>query len=140
MAGADLAAHPVVGLADIVRLINRFPHLTSEAVFAGSADFFIPHLHGLPAGGAVDQPVEQVVEGTGIAFHNGRFAVNEFLYLFPFLRRHNGLMAALDDFPILTGDNVIGVGADAFLMRPKDQMCALIEGIPQDMADPCAPP
>ena len=24
-------------------------------------------------------------------------------------------MAALDDFPILTGDNVIGVGADAFL-------------------------
>ena len=35
-------------------------------------------------------------------------------------------MAALDDFPILTGDNVIGVGADAFLMRPKDQMCAFI--------------
>ena len=126
---------PVVGLADIVRLVNRFPHLAGEAVLSGSADLFIPHLHGLPAGGAVDQPVEQVVEGAGIAFHNGWPAVNEFLHLFPFLRRHNRLMAALNDFPLLTGDNVIGVGADAFLVRPKDQMCAFIEGIPQDMAD-----
>ena len=48
MAGADLATHPIVGLADIVRLVNRLPHLTSEAVLAGSADFFISHLHGLP--------------------------------------------------------------------------------------------
>ena len=31
--------------------------------------------------------------------------------------------------------NIIGVGADALLVRPKDQMCAFIEGIPQDMAD-----
>ena len=37
------------------------------------------------------------------------------------------------------GDNVIGVGADALLVRPKDQMCALIKGIPQDMTDPCPP-
>ena len=79
--------------------------------------------------------MEQVVEGTGIAFHNGWLAVNEFLYLLPFLRRYNGLMAALDHFPLVTGDNVIGVGADALLMRPKDQMCALVKGIPQDMAD-----
>ena len=112
---------PVVGLADIVRLVNRLPHFAGEAVLPGSADLFIPHLHGLPAGGAVDQPVEQVIEGAGIAFHNGRPAVNEFLHLFPFLRRHNGLMAALDHFPLVTGNNVIGVGADAFLMCPKDQ-------------------
>ena len=44
-------------------------------------------------------------------------------------------MAALDHFPLVTGDNIIGVGADALLVRPKDQMCAFIEGIPQDMAD-----
>ena len=43
-------------------------------------------------------------------------------------------MAALNDLPFLTGDNVIGVGADAFLMCPADKMCALIKGIPQDMA------
>ena len=95
MAGTDLAAHPVVGLADIVRLINRLPHLAGEAIFSGSAYFLIPHLHGLPTGGAVDQPVEQVVEGTGIAFHNGWLAVNEFLYLLPFLRRYNGLIPGL---------------------------------------------
>ena len=41
----------------------------------------------------------------------------------------------LDHFPLVTGDNIIGVGADALLVRPKDQMCAFIEGIPQDMAD-----
>ena len=140
MAGTDLTAHPVVCLADIIRLVNRFPHLAGEAVLSGSAHLFISHLHGLPAGGTVDQTVKQVVEGAGIAFHNGWLAVNEFLYLFPFLRRHNGLMAALDDFPVLTGDNVISVGADAFLVCPADKMCALIKGIPQDMADPCAPP
>ena len=64
----------------------------------------------------------------------------DFLHLFPFLRRHNRLMAALNDLPFLTGDNVIGIGADAFLVRPADKMCALIKGISQDMADPCAPP
>ena len=45
----------------------------------------------------------------------------------PFLRRHNRLMAALDHFPLVTGDNVISVGADALLVCPKDQMCALIK-------------
>ena len=134
MAGTDLAAHAVVGLADIVRLVNRLPHFAGEAVLPGSAHFLIPHLHGLPAGGAVDQTVEQIIKGAGIPL-NGRPAVNEFLHLFPFLRRHNGLMAALDHFPLVTGNNVIGVGADAFLMRPKDQMCALIEWISQDVTD-----
>ena len=64
----------------------------------------------------------------------------DFLHLFPFLRRHNRLMAALNDLSFLTGDNVIGIGADAFLVRPADKMCALIKGISQDMADSCAPP
>ena len=83
--------------------------------------------------------MEQIIEGTGVSL-NGRPAVNDFLHLFPFFRRHNRLMAALNHFPLVTGDNVIGVGADALLVRPKDQMCALIKGIPQDMADPCPAP
>ena len=37
---------------------------------------------------------------------NGRSAVNQFLHLLPFLRRHNGLVAALDHFPLVTGNNV----------------------------------
>ena len=140
MAGTGVLAQPVVSLADIVCPVNRLPHFAGEAVLPGSADLFIPHLHGLPAGGAVDKPVEQVIEGAGVAFHNGWPAVNDVLYLFPFLRRHNRFVAALDDLPILTGDNVISVGADAFLVCPADKMCAFIKGISQDMADPCAPP
>ena len=139
MAGTGVLAQPVVGLADIVCLVNRFPHLAGKTVLPGSADLFIPH-HGLPAGGAVDKPVEQVIEGAGVAFHNGWPAVNDFLHLFPFLRRHNRFVAALDDLPILTGDNVISIGTDAFLVCPADKMCAFIKGIPQDMADPCASP
>ena len=76
--------------------------------------------------------VERVVEGRN--YLNGPYAVNQFLHLFPFLRRHQRLMAPLNHFPTGHGDNVIGVGADALLVRPKDQMCAFIEGIPQDMA------
>ena len=135
MAGADLTTHPVVGLADIIRLVNRLPHLAGESVLPSPAHFFIPHLHGLPAGSTVDQPVEQIIKGAGVAFHNGGPAVNDFLHLLPFLRRHNRFVAALNHFPVLTGDNVIGVGADAFLMCPADKMCTFIKGISQDMAD-----
>ena len=140
MAGTHLAAHTVVGLADIIRLVNRFPHLAGKTILPGSADLFIPHLHGLPAGGAVDKPVKQVIEGAGVACHNGWPAVNDLLHLFPFLRRHNRFVATLNDLPFLTGDNVISVRADAFLMCPADKMCALIKGISQNMTDPCASP
>ena len=71
VAGTGVLTQPVVGLADIVCPVNRLPHFAGEAVLAGSADLFIPHLHGFPAGGAVDQPMEQVIEGAGVAFHNG---------------------------------------------------------------------
>jgi len=135
MAGTGVLTQPVVGLADIVCLINRLPHLAGEPVLSGSTDLFISHLHGLPAGGTVDQPVEQVIEGAGVAFHNGWPAVNDFLHLFPFLRRHDRFMAVLYDLPFLTWDDVISVGADAFLMCPADKMCALIKWITQDMAD-----
>ena len=77
MAGAGVLAQPVVGLADIIRLVNRLPHLAGKTVFSGSAHLFIPHLHGLSAGSTVNDTVEQVIEGTGVAFHNGRSAVND---------------------------------------------------------------
>ena len=84
--------------------------------------------------------VEQVIEGTGVAFHNGRSAVNDFLHLLPFFRGDDCFMAILDNFPVLTRDNVIGVGANPFLMCPADQMCALIKRVSQDMADSCTSP
>ena len=140
MAGAGVLAQPVVGLADIIRLVNRLPHLAGKTVFSGSAHLFIPHLHGLSAGSTVNDTVEQVIEGTGVAFHNGRSAVNDFLHLLPFFRGDDCFMAILDNFPVLTRDNVIGVGTNPFLMCPADQMCALIKGIPQDMADSCTSP
>ena len=128
MAGAGVFAQPVVGLTDIIRLINRLPLLVDKAVFSSSANLFVPHLHRFSAGGTVDNTVEQVVEGAGIAFHNRRPAIHDCLHLFPFLRRHNRFMAALNDFPDLTENDVIGVEYP-FLVRPKNQMSTSIKRI-----------
>ena len=76
MAGAGVFAQPVVGLADIIRLINRLPLLAGKAVFTSSANLFIPHLHGFPTGGAVDNAVEQIIERAGVSLHNGWSAVD----------------------------------------------------------------
>ena len=84
--------------------------------------------------------MEQVIEGAGVPLHDGRAAVNQFLHLLPVLRAYDGFMAALKDFPFLTGNDVIGIGADSLLVRPADKMCALVKRVPQDMANPCAPP
>ena len=46
--------------------------------------------------------------------------VNDFLHLLPFFRGDDCFMAILDNFPVLTRDNVIGVGANPFLMCPAD--------------------
>ena len=128
MAGAGVFAQPIVGLADIIRLINRFSHLAGKAVFAGSADLLITHLHRFPTGGAVDNAVEQIVEGAGVAFHNRGPAIHDCLHLFSFPRCHNRFMAALNDFPDLTENDVIGVEYP-FLVRPKNQMSTSIKRI-----------
>ena len=140
MAGTGVLAQPVIGLADIIRLINRFPLFAGKTVLSGSANLFIPHLHGLSASRTINDTVEQVIKGAGVALHNGWSAVNDFLHLLPFFRGDDCFMAILDNFPVLTRDNVIGVGTNPFLMCPADQMCALIKGIPQDMADSCTSP
>lgn len=44
-------------------------------------------------------------------------------------------MTVLNDFPFLTRNDVIGVGTNPFLVRPKDQMSTFVKGISQDMAD-----
>ena len=67
VSGVGLAAHTVVDLANITRLVNRLPHLTSETVLPDLANLLIPHLHRLPPGDAVDQPVKQVIEDACIA-------------------------------------------------------------------------
>ena len=140
MAGAGILAQPVVGLANIIRLINRLPNLAGKTVLSGSSNLFIPHLHGFSTGRTVNDAVEQIVKRTGIAFHNSWSTVNDFPYLLPFFRGYDCFMAILDNFSILTRDNVIGVGANPFLMCPADQMCALIKRVSQDMADSCTSP
>lgn len=126
---------PIVGLADIIRLINGFSLLTSKMILICSPDLFVPHLHGLSASGAVDNTVEQVVKRAGVSLHNWRSAVNQILNLFPFFRGNDGFVTVLNDFPFLTGIDVIGVGANPFLVRPKNQMSTFIKGIPHDMTD-----
>lgn len=126
MAGAGVLPQPVIRLADIIRLVYRLPFLAGKAVLPGSAYLLIAYLPGLPAGGVVDNAMEQVVEGAGVPLHDRRAAVNEFLHLLPVLRAYDGFMAALKHFPFLTWDDVIGIGADSLLVRPADQMESLI--------------
>ena len=95
--------------------VYKRQHLAGKAVFASSANLLIPHLHRFPTGGAVDNAMEQVVEGAGISFHNRWPAIYDCLYLFPFLRCHNRFMTTLNDFPVLTGNDVIGVGRKRIL-------------------------
>ncbi len=63
---------PVVDLAEIIRLVNRFPFLTGKPVLPFPSDLFIACLHGFPTGSAVDNAMEQVVEGAGVPLHNRR--------------------------------------------------------------------
>lgn len=44
-------------------------------------------------------------------------------------------MTVFNDFPFLTENDVIDVGANAFLVCPKNQMRTFIKGISQDMTD-----
>lgn len=44
-------------------------------------------------------------------------------------------MTILNNFPFLTRNDVIGVGTNPLLVRPKNQMSTLIKGISQDMTD-----
>lgn len=125
MAGAHLVAHTVVGLTDIICLVNRFPLLVGKAVFASSTDLFIPHLHGFSTGGAVDNAVEQIVERAGITFHYRLPTIHDCLHLLPFFRCHNCFMATLNDFPVLTRNDIIGVGSNPFLLCTKNQLSTL---------------
>lgn len=68
MAGAGILAQPVVGLANIIRLINRLPNLAGKTVLSGSSNLFIPHLHGFSTGRTVNDAVEQIVKGQELPF------------------------------------------------------------------------
>ena len=114
-------------------LFNRFPLFAGKTVLSGSANLFIPHLHGLSASRTINDTIEQVIKGAGVAIHNGWSAVNDFLHLLPFFRGDDCFMAILDNFPVLTRDNVISVGLNPFLMLIKTfqqgihiQLCMII--------------
>ena len=140
VAGAGVLPQPVISLADIVCLVYRLPLFPSKPVLPGSPDLLITHLHGFSACSAIDNAMKKIVKRAGVPFHNCRPAVNDLLHLFPLRRCDDCFMAALDHFPVLTGNDIVRIGTDTLLMRPADQMCAFIKGIPQDMADPCAAP
>lgn len=81
-----------------------------------------------------------LMAGAGISLHDRWSAVNVFLHLLPFRNSDNRFMAVFQHFPILTGNEVYCTGADTFLMRPADQMCAFVKRIAQNMADSgCTP-
>ena len=79
--------------------------------------------------------MEQVVKRAGVSLHNGWSAVNQLLNLIPFFRGYDCFMTVFDDLPFLTRNNVIGVRANPFLVRPKNQVRTFVKGISQDMAD-----
>lgn len=89
-------------------------------------NLFVPHLHGLSTGGTVNDTVEQVVKRAGVSLHNGLSAVNQLLNLIPFFRGNDGFVTVLNDFPFFTRNDVINIGANPFLVRPKNEMSTFI--------------
>ena len=135
MTGTGVFPKPVIGLANIICLINGFSLLTSETILVCSPDLFVPYLHGLSTGGTVNDTVEQVVKRAGVSLHGGLSAVNQLLNLIPFFRGNDGFVTVLNDFPFFTRNDVINIGANPFLVRPKNEMSTFIKRISQDMAD-----
>ena len=140
MAGAGVFPQPIIGLANIIRLVNRFPHFSSKAVLPGSADFLIAYLHGFPTGGAVDKAVKQIVKGAAIPLHDGRAAVNQLLHPVPLFPADNGLVAILDNLPLVTGDEVHRVGANGLLVALANHMIALIDRVTEHFSNHRAAP
>ena len=97
--------------------------------------YLLLHLHGFPTGGAVDNAVEQIVEGAGIAFHNRGPAIHDCLYLFPFLRCHNRLMTTLNDFPVLTGNDVIYFDQEGIILTNRFRRYSLRTNVDHDISN-----
>ena len=99
MAGTGVLTQPVVGLANVIRLINRFPLFAGKTVLSSSADLFVPYLHGLSTSRTITDTVKQVVEWAGVPLHNWWSAVNQLLNLIPFFRGYDCFMTVFNDFP-----------------------------------------
>jgi hypothetical protein len=102
--------------------------LTKPAIFRQQNRY----LHGLSIGSTANETVEQLVKRAGVSLHNWWSAVNQFLNLIPFFREYDCFMAVFNDFPFLMRNDIIGVGANPFLVYTKKQMSRLIKGISQD--------
>ena len=130
MTGAGIFTHTVVGLANIVCLVDRLPHFSGKTVLSRPANFLIAHLHGLPAGGAINKAMKQVVKWASVFSWDSRAAVNQLLHPIPLFPADNGLMAVLDDLPLVAGDKIVGVGTNRLLMALAYYMIAFINRIP----------
>ena len=74
--------------------------------------------------------MEQVVKRARFALHDRRPAVNDLLHPVPVFPRNDGFMRIFHDFPLIPGDDIVGVGTDALLVRAADYMIALVYRIP----------
>ena len=66
MAGAGVLSQAVIGLADVIRLVNRLPHFSGKAILSSPSYLLIAYLHGFSAGGAVNKTVEQIVKWASV--------------------------------------------------------------------------
>ena len=92
-----------------VRFVDGLPHFLCEAVRIRSSNFFIPRLHGLAAVRAIEQSVEEVIEGTGLSLHDRRPAVDDLLHPVPVFLRDDCFVTILKNLSFLTGNDVVGV-------------------------------
>ena len=140
VAGAGIFPQTVIGLANVIRLVNRFPYLSGKAVLSRPAYFLITYLHGFPSSGTVDKAVEQVIERTAIPLHDRRTAVDQLLHPVPLVTADNGFMAVFNDLPLVTRDKIHRVGANGLLVRLTNYMIALVDWISQHFVNRGAAP
>ncbi len=105
MAGTGVPAPPVISLADIIGLIYRLTFLPRKVVLPRPPYFLIPLLQGFPTIGTVNKPVEDIIHRAGVPLHDARPSVYNLLYFLPLRWCHNPFMAALYNFPFLTGNH-----------------------------------
>ena len=135
MAGAGVLSQPVIGLADVIRLVNRLPHFSGKAILSSPAYLLIAYLHGFPAGSAVDKTMEQVIERTAIPLHDGRAAINQLLHSIPLFPADNRLVAVLDNFPLIAGNEIYRIGTNCLLMAFTNYMVAFVNRVAEHFAN-----
>ena len=79
--------------------------------------------------------MEQIIKGATIPLHDGRAAVNQLLHPVPLLPADNGLMAILDNLPLVTRNKVHCVGANGLLVALANHMIALVDRVTEHFSN-----